>query len=127
MSKSEVETISGRGDGFLVGAALLIALAGVVGFTLAGDRPLVLRLAMLFGGLAVGFGVAWFSGPGKRFAAFSQDSYDEVRKVTWPTRDETLKTTGAVFAFVVAMALFLFAVDKIVEWGLYDLILGWKR
>lgn len=127
MSKSEVETINGRGDAFLVGAALVIAFAGVIGFTVAGDRPLMLRLAMLIGGIAAGAGVAWVSSPGKRFVAFSQDSYDEVRKVTWPAKDETLKTTGAVFAFVIVMALFLFAVDKIVEWGLYDLILGWKR
>jgi len=31
-----------------------------------------------------------------------------------------------VFAFVGVMALFLFVVDKIVEWGLYDKVLGWK-
>jgi preprotein translocase subunit SecE len=34
--------------------------------------------------------------------------------------------TGIVFALVVAMALFLFIVDKLLEWGLYDLLLGWK-
>jgi preprotein translocase subunit SecE len=31
-----------------------------------------------------------------------------------------------VFAFVAVMALFLFLVDKTIEWGLYDLVLGWK-
>jgi preprotein translocase subunit SecE len=34
--------------------------------------------------------------------------------------------TMIVFAFVVAMALFLWVVDKLLEWGLYDLALGWK-
>jgi preprotein translocase subunit SecE len=34
--------------------------------------------------------------------------------------------TGIVFALVVVMALFLFIVDKLLEWGLYDLLLGWK-
>jgi preprotein translocase subunit SecE len=38
-----------------------------------------------------------------------------------------LQTTAAVFAFVVVMAIFLFVVDKTIEWTLYDLILGWKR
>jgi preprotein translocase subunit SecE len=35
--------------------------------------------------------------------------------------------TAYVFAFVLVMALFLWAVDKSLEWLLYDLILGWKR
>ena len=38
-----------------------------------------------------------------------------------------MQTTAAVFAFVVAMALFLWLTDKSLEWVLYDLILGWKK
>ena len=44
--------------------------------------------------------------------------------MVWPTRKETLQTAGAVFAFVVVMAVFLWIVDKALEWVLYDLILG---
>ena len=40
---------------------------------------------------------------------------------------DTAKRTGAVFAFVVVMAVFLFASDKTLVWVLYDLILGWKK
>jgi preprotein translocase subunit SecE len=40
---------------------------------------------------------------------------------------ETLQTTGAVFAFVALMALFLWVSDKTLEWLLYDVILGWRR
>ena len=47
--------------------------------------------------------------------------------MTWPTAKETFQTTGAVFVFVAVMALFLFLVDKAIEYGLYDLVLGWKR
>jgi len=32
-----------------------------------------------------------------------------------------------VFAFVLVMAIFLWLADKVLEWALYDLILGWKR
>jgi preprotein translocase subunit SecE len=38
-----------------------------------------------------------------------------------------MQTTWIVFAFVAFMSLVLFAVDKTIEWGLYDLVLGWKR
>lgn len=38
----------------------------------------------------------------------------------WPTRKETVNTTGIVMAFVVAVAFYLFFVDMLIEWGLYD-------
>ena len=38
-----------------------------------------------------------------------------------------MQTTAFVFAFAVAMALFLWLTDKVLEWALYDLILGWRR
>ena len=61
------------------------------------------------------------------FAVFAGESVDEVKKVVWPTRKETIQTTAAVFAFVVVMALFLWLTDKSLEWVLYEVILGWKK
>ena len=58
---------------------------------------------------------------------FAREALVEVRKVVWPTRKETMQTTAAVFAFVLAMAVFLWLTDKSLEWVLYDLILGWKK
>jgi preprotein translocase subunit SecE len=58
--------------------------------------------------------------------AFIRESNEERRKVVWPTGKESFQTAAAVFAFVVVMALFLWMVDKLLEWGLYDLLLGWK-
>jgi preprotein translocase subunit SecE len=34
--------------------------------------------------------------------------------------------TGLVFAFVVIMALFLWSADKLIEWVIFSLVLGWK-
>ena len=87
---------------------------------------MVLRVALLLGGMAMGLAVAWFSEPGKRFIGFAREAYEETKRVTWPSRDETLKTTGVVFLFVGVMAVFLFVVDKAVEKALYDWVLGWK-
>jgi preprotein translocase subunit SecE len=72
----------------------------------------VLRVLMVLGGLVAGAFVAWTSAPGKEFFAFAQESWQEAGRVSWPTRKETLQTTAIVFAFVVVMALFLFAVDS---------------
>jgi len=126
MNKTDVETVSSGTDKLLVGAALLLVLVGVVGFSFWSEKPMVLRVALLLGGVVLGLVVAWFSEPGKRFIGFAQEGYEEAKRVTWPTRDETLKTTGVVFLFVGVMAVFLFLVDKVVEWGLYDKVLGWK-
>lgn len=127
MNKTDVQTIGSGTDGLLVGIALLLIVAGAVAFSFWSDLPLAARFGMLLGGVVLGGGVAWFSAPGKRFVAFAQDALDETRKVTWPTRQETWRMTLAVFAFVALMAIFLFVVDLVIEYGLYDLILGWKR
>jgi len=126
MNKTDIQTVTSSKDKALVGLAGLLVLVGVVGFSFWSEQPMLLRVGLLLGGLALGLVTAWFSEPGKRFIEFARDGYEETKRITWPTRDETLKTTGVVFLFVGVMAVFLFAVDKIVEKALYDWILGWK-
>ena len=70
--------------------------------------------------------IAWFSQSGKRFLAYARESYEETKRVVWPSRKETVTTTGIVFGFVVIMAIFLFLVDKSLEWVLYDALLSWR-
>ena len=48
--------------------------------------------------------------------AFGQEAWLEAGKVSWPTRKETIQTTLVVFAFVVIMALVLFAIDSTLAW-----------
>lgn len=54
---------------------------------------------------------------------FLQDVRSEASKVTWPSRRETLITTGLVLAMVVLSSLFFLFTDTIIRWGL-GLILG---
>lgn len=126
MATQNVETVGNKLDYVLVTAAVAAVLAGVLGFTFLSEQPPLVRVGILIGGLLAGLGLSWFSLPGKQFLAFSRESYDETRMVVWPSRKETIQTTGIVFAFVVIMALFLFIVDKSIEWVLYDLLLRWK-
>ena len=55
--------------------------------------------------------------------AFGQEAWLEAGKVSWPTRKETIQTTLVVFAFVVVMALVLFAIDSTLAW-LVKLVTG---
>ena len=48
---------------------------------------------------------------------FLQEVRAEAAKVTWPTRKETAVTTALVFAMVVAAAIFFFAVDQLLGYG----------
>jgi preprotein translocase subunit SecE len=106
--------------------ALLLLVAGVAGFYLLADQPMILRVLSVLAGIFAGAGVAWFTQPGQRFFAFSQEALAEAKKVAWPTRKETMQTTGAVFAFVLVMAIVLWVADKSLEKVLYDWVLGWK-
>ena len=107
--------------------ALLLLAAGLTGFYLLADQPMILRVLAVLAGLGAGIAVAWFTAPGKRFFDFSREAVVETKKVVWPSRKETMQTTGIVFAFVLVMAIVLWTTDKGLEWVLYDLILGWKK
>ena len=126
MSTQDIQTVNSKFDMVLVALAVLAALAGVLGFSLLSEQPLLARLGILAAGLVAGLALAWFSLPGKQFLGFARESYDETKRVSWPPRKETINTTGIVFAFVVIMSIFLFIVDKSLEWALYDLLLRWK-
>lgn len=91
--------------------AIFSIVAGVVGFYYLRDSPMVIRILVLLLGLLLAITIAWFTNQGKRFYGFSRESIEETRKVVWPNRKETLQTAGVVFAFVMAMAIFLWLVD----------------
>jgi len=107
--------------------ALLLLAAGVTGFYLLREQPMILRVLSVFAGLGAGVAVAWFTEPGRRFFDFSREAVVETKKVVWPSRKETIQPTGIVFAFVLVMAIVLWMTDKGLEWVLYDLVLGWKK
>ena len=107
-------------DVVIVTLAVVIAAAAVFAFTFLTEQTLGIRLGALIGGLVLAAIVAAFSPSGKRFIAFCREAWDELRRVVWPIRKETVNTTGIVMAFVVAVSFYLFIVDKLIEFGLYD-------
>jgi preprotein translocase subunit SecE len=94
----------------------LMIVAGVAGFYLLADSPMVVRVLSVLAGLGLAVAVAWFTVPGQQFFAFSQEAAVEARKVVWPTRKETMQMTGIVILFVIVMALFLWMVDGLLFW-----------
>jgi preprotein translocase subunit SecE len=110
-------------DKIKMAVAVALVIAGVWGYYHFSETAQVLRVLMVLGGLIAAGAVAWLTAPGKELFSFSQEAWQEASKVSWPTRKETIQTTGVVFAFVVVMALFLFAVDTSLAW-LVKLVTG---
>jgi preprotein translocase subunit SecE len=109
-------------DKIKLGLTGLIVLAGMVGYYYLSTSPLVIRLLVLLAGVVLGAAVGWTSEPGKRFFAYTQDAIAETKKVVWPSRKETVQTTGVVVAFVIVMALFLWVVDASLVWMVKALV-----
>jgi preprotein translocase subunit SecE len=105
-------------DKLKIAVAIGCVVLGLWAYYYFADTAQVLRVLMVLGGLLVGAGIAWMSQPGREFFAFAQDAWAEAGRVSWPTRKETIQTTAIVFAFVVVMALFLFAVDSTLAWAI---------
>jgi preprotein translocase subunit SecE len=81
----------------------------------------------LVAGLVIAVLLLWTSATGRDFLGFAKESVRETKKVVWPTRKEATQITMVVFGFVLVMAIFLWGTDKILEFLMYDVILGWKQ
>jgi preprotein translocase subunit SecE len=95
--------------------AILCVVAGIAGYYLLDN--LWLRWGSVVAGLALGTVVVALSGYGRRLWAFSESARVELRKVVWPTKDETLKTTIAVFVFVTIAGVFFWLLDLVLAWA----------
>ncbi len=126
-NNTAVETVSTGADKAKVAVAALLVVAAVVAYYYLGNLDLWKRVGALAALLIAAVVIFFTSESGKQLIAFGRDSYREVQKVVWPARNEAIQMTAYVFAFVVVMALLLWATDKTIEWVLYDLLLGWKR
>jgi preprotein translocase subunit SecE len=98
----------------LAAAALLIG--GLFGYYYYLELSLPLRVLMVLGGFGTGVTMAMTSMQGKRLWAFVQGSRIEIRKVVWPTQQETTQTAIAVFVFTLVMALFFWGLDSFLLW-----------
>ena len=91
--------------------AFVLLAAGIAGFYLLADKPLVLRILSVLAGLGASAVVLWMTPVGQQALGFIGESVAEARRVVWPTRKETVQTTLVVFVLVVVMAAFLAVVD----------------
>ena len=104
-------------------AVVALVVAAVVGNQYFSAEPLLYRvLALLALAVVAGF-VALQTVKGQVFFALAKEARVEIRKVVWPTRQETTQTTLIVVAVVLVMSLVLWGLDSLLGW-LVSLIVG---
>lgn len=102
--------------------ALAVLIAGVVGFYYFEDESQLLRVLGMLAVAGIAFFIVSITDVGRRGLGFVKDARVEVRKVVWPTRQETLQTTLAVLVMVVIVAIMLWLIDLALGAGVNSIL-----
>ena len=106
------EVKSGKGQVWL---AVVIALAGIFAYYYFSEKNVLYSLGALIVGLAAGAGIFFVSPSGKNLITFFKEARTELRRVVWPSMDETRKMTLLVIVVMTITLLFLMFVDFIIK------------
>ncbi|GAA5137677.1 preprotein translocase subunit SecE [Alloalcanivorax gelatiniphagus] len=121
------ERAEGQSGSSVLEALKWVIVAVLVATAVAGNSyfsefsPLYRALGVLVVGLLAAF-VALQTEQGRAFNQLRKDSMVELRKVVWPTRQETLQTTLIVLVFVLIVALLMFMLDWVLNGAISALI-----
>ena len=98
-------------------AAIVLGVGGIVAYYVLKSRPEAwASWVAMFGGFLLGIVVFAFSAYGRGFWQFVLESRIELRKVFWPTRQETFTTTMVVLVFVVIASTFFWVLDLLLAY-----------
>lgn len=104
-------------DTVLLWVAVVILVASIVGYYYFSRYSDLIRVLGMIGGAGVAVLVAVQSELGRIAWGYVQGSRTEVRRVVWPTRKETVQTTAMVVMVVLLLAIFIWALDILLGWG----------
>jgi preprotein translocase subunit SecE len=108
---TKAETGPGVLDTVKLAAAVLVLLGGMTAYYYFSDASVLLRVLGLVASLVVGLLIAFQSAQGQQIWQFIQGSQVEIRKVVWPTQQETLQTTLIVLVFTAMLGVFFLLID----------------
>ncbi len=106
---------------WIVSTALLCV--GFFAYYHYGQYPVIYRVLALLPVVAIALFVAVLTQKGAAFWSLMRDAFIEVRRVVWPTPQETTQTTLVVLLVVAAMGLLLWLLDMTLSW-LVSLAMG---
>ncbi len=97
--------------------SVVFVVAGVAAFYYFSEVQLLYRVLGLIVIVSVVVGMMLTTDVGRTVWGFVLESKQEVRKIVWPTREETMRTTMLVFAMVFTVGLILWLLDMFLFWG----------
>lgn len=100
-------------DAFKWFAALLMVGSGIATNYFLSEQSLLLRAVVIGSFFIMALGLGLWTNKGSLFMGFAKEARSEVRKVVWPTRQETMQITGIVLVVVVVVGLILWGIDAI--------------
>ena len=122
-SKTLPTPSNGAGDIAKYVLAILLAVAGLVAFYwFETQGPTGVRALAVVAGLVLGTLVFMVTAKGAQTREFLSESRFELRKVVWPTRQETTRTMWVVVAAVIVISLILAAFDWVIQLGVKFLL-----
>jgi preprotein translocase subunit SecE len=118
-SQTSEESKSGSSlDSVLLTLAVAALVGGIFAFYyFVGQYNVTIRTLMVLGGLVLALVLAYQTQSGKTMLAYIRGSQIELRKTTWPTRQESLQATLMIAVVVLIVALMLWGVDSALLWG----------
>ncbi len=81
------------------------------------------RAGVVVVGLIAACAVAAFTAQGRMAREYMAESQFELRKVVWPTREETLRTTAVIIVVVIILSALLGLIDVMLKWVVLDHLL----
>lgn len=98
--------------------AVILVVSGVVAFYYFSEIAFLYRVLFLVGMVFSALGIILTTTLGRNIWGFILESKQEVRRVVWPTREETVRTTLMVFVMVFLVGLVLWVLDMCLFWGI---------
>ena len=108
---------AGTADKLKLAAAIVIVMGGVAAYYVLANQAVWIRWLPVIGSLLAAAAVVAFSRYGSEFRRFLDLARIELRKIVWPTRQETLQTTLVVFGFVIVAGIFFWVLDLVLAWA----------
>lgn len=119
---TKVVTETSSLDTVKLGIALAMLLGGVVAFQYYAEAPRLVRVGGMILDIILAVLLASQTEKGRMVIGFVRDAQIEVRKVVWPTRQETVQTTIVVMIVVVIFAFLLWMLDIFLGWAMQSVI-----
>jgi len=115
----ESKNIEGNDNGTpLLLMSLLLLLAGIVAFYYFSEIRLFYRVLGLFAVLGLAGYIIYQTSFGKTVYTYVLESKIELKKVVWPTKQETTQTAIGVIVIVVIIGILLWLLDMLLAWSI---------